>query len=240
MSNTLNNYNDFIENLLASGFSLGSGNNEGIYAIVDFNWLNAPVGSPIIWHSGDRETDPWEWRIRVLNERSDISYAKCFFKKSGYIIKEFYPYFLSLRRGGRDFEDDYADGLISNEAKRIYSAVCENGELPLHEIKASAGFGRTAINRGEKGKFDAALIELQMRLYLTICATHRRVNAKGEEYGWDTTMFCTTEHFWDGTDVFDLAAQLDESDAYATIRERVLQLNPAADEKRIRRFAYGQ
>ena len=72
----LNDFNDFIEILLASGFSIGGGNNEGLYAIVDYDWLNVPVGTQIVWHTGDPETDPWEWRIRVLNERSDIAYGR--------------------------------------------------------------------------------------------------------------------------------------------------------------------
>ena len=72
----LNNFNDFIGILLASGFSIGGGNNEGIYAIVDYDWLNVPAGTQIVWHTGDPETDPWEWRTRVLNERSDIAYGR--------------------------------------------------------------------------------------------------------------------------------------------------------------------
>jgi hypothetical protein len=231
----LENFGDFIKILLASGFSIGGGNNEGIYAIVDYDWLSVPRGTPIIWHTGDPETDPWEWRIRVLNEREDIAYSKCFFKKSGYITREFYPYFLSLRRGGREFGDEYADGLISNYAKRIYDVISEYGVLPLHEMKSLGGFARD-----EKSKFDSALTELQMQLYLTICGTFRRRSVKGEEYGWNTTMFCTTERFWESTDVFDRAAKLDEADAYAAICERVHKLNPNADEKKIRKFAYGR
>jgi hypothetical protein len=76
MSDNLSNYNDFVKILLASGFSVGGGNNEGIYAIVDYGWLNVPPGSPIVWHTGDPETDPWEWRVRVLNERDDIAYGR--------------------------------------------------------------------------------------------------------------------------------------------------------------------
>jgi len=235
MYQNLNNFNDFIKILLASGFSIGGGNDEGVYAIVDHDWQTVPLGSPIIWHTGDPETDPWEWRIRVLNERDDIAYAKCFFKKSGYITREFYPFFLSLRRGGRDFEDEYADGLISFHAKRIYDAVRDNGELPIQEITRIGGFGRD-----EKSKFDATLTELQMRLFLTICGTRRRINAIGEEYGWETTVFCTTERFWENTDVYAQAAKVDEAVAYAAIRERVLELNPGADEKKIRKFAYGR
>jgi len=231
----LNNFNDFIKILLASGFSIGGGNDEGIYAIVNFDWNNTPPGSPIIWHTGDHETDPWEWRIRVLNERDDIAYSKCFFKKSGYITREFYPYFLTLRRNGRGFNDDYADGKINHYVKRIYDVIREYGALPLHEIKTRGEFGRD-----EKSRFDTALTELQMRLYLTICGTNRRRNVKGEEYGWNSTMFCTTEQFWEHTDVFARAAKLSEDGAFAAIRERVFKLNPTADEKKIRKFAYGR
>lgn len=231
----LNNFNDFIKILLASGFSIGGGYNEGIYAIVNYDWLNVPPGSPVAWHTGDQETDPWEWRVRVLNERDDIAYAKCFFKKSGYITREFYPYFLALRRSGREFDDDYTAGLISHYSKRIYDVICKHGELPLQEIKSFGGFGRD-----EKSKFDSALTELQMRLYLSICGTSRKMNTKGEEYGWNSTVFCTTERFWEHTDVFDRAAKLDDAIAYTAIRERVLSLNPNADEKAIRKFAYGR
>lgn len=79
-----------------------------------------------------------------------------------------------------------------------------------------------------------------MRLYLTICGTRRKMNAHGEEYGWNSTMFCTTERFWEDTDVFDRASKLNEIDAYVVIRERVLKLNPTAYEKKIRKFAYGR
>jgi len=174
----LKNFNDFVQILLASGFSIGGGNDVGIYAVVNHDWKTVPPGSPIIWHTGDPETDPWEWRVRVLNERGDIAYSKCFFKKSGYITREFYPYFLALRRGKRDFEAEYADGLISQYAKRIYDVVSRNGELPLQEIKALGGFGRN-----DKSKFDSALTELQIRFYPTICGARRKTNAKGEESG---------------------------------------------------------
>ena len=78
MTGSLNNFDDFLRILFASGFSIGGGNDESVYAIVDYDWLSIPPGSPIVWHTGDPETDPWEWRIRVLNERDDIAYAKCF------------------------------------------------------------------------------------------------------------------------------------------------------------------
>ncbi|MCA5960928.1 hypothetical protein LC724_11655 [Blautia sp. RD014234] len=90
----IRSYEDFTEVLLEAGFSMGGGSSEGIYSIINWEWdKEPPYETPVRWHTGDRETDPWEWRMRVLDERDDIAYAKCFFKKSGYITRQWYPCF---------------------------------------------------------------------------------------------------------------------------------------------------
>lgn len=87
----INNYADFKDKLYASGFSLDGASHDDVFA------LSTYFSDAIKWHTGDGDTDPWEWRMRVLEEKEDIAYAKLFFKKSGYITKEWYPYFLSIR-----------------------------------------------------------------------------------------------------------------------------------------------
>ena len=232
----IKNYNDFITTLLASGFSMGGGNADGIYAVVPWSWnQEPPYETPIRWHTEDPETDPWEWRVRVLDERDDIAYGKLFFKKSGFITKEWYPYFLALRRGGISFDEAYSDGKISNFAKRLYEVVSIKGSIPTEEIKRLGGFGKE-----DKSKFDSAITDLQMRLFITTDGRRNKRNNYGEEYGWASATFCTTERFWEHTDVFELADKLNEDEAFATIREQVLKLNPNADEKKIRKFAYGK
>ena len=237
----IKNYNDFIEALLNAGFSMAGGSDDGIYAVIKGGWNEQqPVGNPIKWHTGDPDTDPWEWRIRVLNQRDDIAYGKLFFKKSGYITRAWYPYFLAARRGGEDFEDAYARGVISHFAKRIYDVVHENEMLPLHGIKQMAGF-----TRNDKSGFDRALNELQMGMFLAMCGEQSRAGSKigpGQSMGpngsWPSTVFCTTEQFF-GSDVFEEAARISKNDAIRAIREQVLSLNPAADEKKIARFIGG-
>ena len=79
---TLNNFDDFIATLLQAGFSTGSGNSEGIYAVVPFGWNeNPPFSTKVRWHTGDLETDPWEWRIRVLKERDEARLWKSILQK---------------------------------------------------------------------------------------------------------------------------------------------------------------
>ena len=228
----IKNYTDFITALLESGFSVANGgNDEGVFSLLTYGW-NEP-GNPLRWHTGDPDTDPWEWRMRVLDERDDIAYAKVFFRKAGYITKEWYPYFLAARRDGKTAEEEYVDGTLSHFAKRIYEAVADSGRLPLHEIKQAAACGRA-----DKAAFDTALTELQMKLCLTMCGRQQKISQKGEEYGWSSTVFCTTEMFW-GPDVFEKAANIDRDEAVEKITERVCALNPTARDRKIEKFIRG-
>ena len=228
----IRNYNDFIEALLKTGFSGAiGGKDDGVFGLFRYGWGADDGGTE--WHTGNPDTDPWEWRIRVFNERDDIAYSKLFFRKAGYITKRWYPYFLAARRGGRDFDDDYYDGVISNFAKRIYDAVSENQRLALHEIKRVAGFSRE-----DKSRFDSALTELQMKMHLTICDIYYNISQKGEIYGFSSTMFSTTETFW-GKEVFEEAESIDEDEAIETITERILQENRAARKDKILKFIKG-
>ena len=230
----IKNYDDFVRELLKAGFSMAGGSDEGVFGLIRHSWNEEPPpGSPIRWHTEDPETDPWEWRMRVLDKRNDIAYGKFFFKKGGYITKEWYPYFLAARRGSRTFGDEYTDGKISYFAKRIYDTVTENGVLPLHEIKRLAGFGRE-----DKSQFDRTLTELQMKMFLTMCGKQQKITQKGEEYGWPTTMFCTVESFF-GEGVFGKAASISAAEAAEKITEQVYKLNPLAKQKKIEKFIMG-
>ncbi|MCL2702376.1 MAG: hypothetical protein FWE91_02045 [Defluviitaleaceae bacterium] len=230
----IKNYNDFTEKLTETGFSMAGGNSEGIFSVISWNWCEQPpYDTPVRWHTGDPETDPWEWRMRVLNERDDIAYGKIFFNKGGFITKEWYPYFLAVRRGGASFEETYTDGKISHFAKRIYDVAEAGGSVPMHEIKQLAGF-----TREDKPRFDRALVELQMKLYLTVCGNQQKVSQKGEEYGWHSTVFCAVERFFGG-DVFNKADKLSAGEAEEAITEHVLKINPDAPAKKIVKFIRG-
>lgn len=230
----IQNYHDFTTTLLSAGFSMGGGNDEGIFAVIPWGWNAAPpYDTSVRWHTGDPETDPWEWRMRVLDERDDIAYAKVFFKKSGFIAREFYPYFLAARRGGKCFAEEYDDGKISHAARRIYDVVAAGGAVPLPLIKQEAGFSKE-----DAAQFDRGLIELQMKLYLTMCGRQQKLSRTGEEYGWSSTVFCTAEQFF-GEGMMEQAACICAQAATEKITERVLALNPAAQAKKVAKFITG-
>ena len=223
----VNSFAEFCEKLIESGFSMGGGNAKGIYAIISFNWNDSIPGCPVVWHTGDPETDPWEWRMRVLEERDDIAYGKVFFGTSGYITREWYPYFLAVRRQGLTFEEWYDEGKAGQLEKRIYEAVEKNGHMALHDLKRECG-----ITKETSGQFDRALTNLQKNLFITMCGRKQKVSSLGKPYGWNSTVFTTVESFWGE----DLTADISADEAYEKIRERILLLNPEAKEKDIKKF----
>ncbi|MFG6358624.1 MAG: hypothetical protein K1W26_17660 [Acetatifactor sp.] len=226
----VNNYSEFCKELLISGFSMAGGNARGIYAVVPFGWNCAPAQSPVAWHTGDPETDPWEWRMRVVQERDDIAYGKVFFGTGGYITREWYPCFLAVRRQGTVFDEWYDEGKASQLEKSIYETVSDSGRVALHDLKRICGIGKEDASR-----FDRALVNLQRNLFLTVCGQSQKKNKYGEEYGWSSNVFCTTEDFWGE----DLSPDISSRDAFRKIHDRILELNPQAAEKNIRRFIQG-
>lgn len=230
----IRNYNDFVNALLDSGFSMSGGNDDGVFAVFPYSWDEIPpYDTPIRWHTGNTETDSWEWWIRVLDERKDIAYSKFFFRKSGYITKEWYPYFLAVRHGTMNFEDEYYNGTVSQYAKRIYNISNSHDSLPFHMIKQLAGFGRE-----DQAKFERALIDPQMKMYVIMCGMQQKISLMGMEYGWVSTVFCTTEKFWDD-DMFAKTANISEQDAFDKITSQIIKLNPKANPKKISKIIKG-
>ncbi len=220
-------FNDFCKELRKCGFSMGGGNAKGIFSLVDGDWKTQDPDSPIKWHTGNPETDPWEWRMRVLEECDDIAYAKVFFGTSGYITKKWYPYFLAVRRQGMVFDEWYDEGKISQMEKNIYEVISENGSVALHDLKRECN-----ITKEETSKFERALTNLQKNLFITMCGRKQKVNKFGEGYGWNSTVFCTVEEFWGE----DLSTVVSYEEAYQKIHDHILELNPNAEEKVIKKF----
>jgi len=229
----IHNYGDFVRELRIAGFSQFGGRRDSVVSLFRYGWNTQPGDYPVQWFSGDPDRDPWHWRERVITEREEIAYSKVFFKKHGFITREWYPFFLAARRLGRGFDEAYADGLYSRAALRIYECLRDHGALPVHDIKPMAGFGRD-----EKSAFERALAELQMGLFITVCGHAQKISRAGESYGWASDVYCPVEEFWP-EEVFTLASRLSGEEAAEKIEARVYKINPEAEPKQVRRFIYG-
>ncbi len=142
MAGEVRDFDSFCRALLEDGLSLGSGDGKRFHTVIPGTWESPAAGSPVRWHTGDPETDPWEWRMRVLEERDDIAYAKLFFRTSGYIAWPLYPLFYAVRRRGESLEEAYRRGTVSGAAKRIYDVLAASGGVPLHDLKLLGRFSK--------------------------------------------------------------------------------------------------
>ena len=106
-----------------------------------------------------------------------------------------------------------------------------NKRIP--EIKRLSGFSRE-----EKSKFDSALVELQMKLYITMRGREQKISNTGEDYGWPSTVFCTVETFWSKM-VFEKAAKISVNEVVDRITEQIYKLNPVACAKKIKKLIEG-
>ena len=114
-----------------------------------------------------------------------------FFRSKRIYHQKMVPRLFTVKRKGRDYKTMRADGEISEFEDKVYDVISRYDGIPMHEIKIFGGFASE-----DKTQFDKALIGLQMKLLITMCGSAQKKNRKGEEYGWNSTVFCTAEDFW--------------------------------------------
>ena len=215
----ITNYQDFCTQLRRAGFSMGGDNNEGVFS------LSAHFGPNIRWHTGDADTDPWAFRMRVLTEENDIGYGKLFFQKGGYMTREWAPCFLALKREGKTFEEIFDEGRMSYLERAICRFVKDKEEAAFHEIKSAVG---------ERG-LEPALAKLQTNMLLTISGQTMRLSKANMPYGWPVNTFRLTEDFW-GREIMAKALTIRKEEAAQRIAKRVHELNPDVSKKALDRF----
>lgn len=215
----IHNYQDFCTRLRRAGFSMAGDNGEGIFTLCDH------FGDSLRWHTGDPETDPWAFRMRVLTEEKDIGYGKLFYHKGGYVTREWAPCFLALRRGGQSYREAYQAGRMSFLEKNICRLVEEKEEAALFTI--TAAFGQKGV--------EAALARLQTGMFLTISGQTFKLSKENMPYGWPATTFRLADSFW-GDEVAAEAWAMSIKEARERITEQVFALNPQAERKAVERF----
>ena len=133
---------------------------------------------PCLWHAAAGERRPayplhvqhdptiglvWEAKDQLAAAKK-VYYGKALKKRPTFISLDFFPHFykpVHERRGG-DYMTDYRRGGLSRDAKRILEALLERSPQITADLKASAAMS----NPDRRAAFDAAMSELQCRMYL--------------------------------------------------------------------------
>ena len=183
--------------------------------------------SDLFWWSGDPDQDPWEWR-QLMARSGRVAYGKFFGKKAGFISRAWFPHFANWRRDGYDFDSRWDEGLASMRQKRIMDQFALEDEWFSFALKSQAGFGRG----GEKN-FEGTVTDLQMASYLLIRDFRRRLNKKGQPYGWPICVYAMPESLW-GYDHIASAYSAEPARSGELVCQQVKKHFPAATEKSLR------
>ena len=188
--------------------------------------------APEYWWCDDEQYDPWLWRA-VIARQHDIIYGKFFGKKAGFISRKWVPAFANYRRDGYDFDALYEDGKAPLKHKKIMKHFMEenaDNEIFSNELKKQAGYGKD----GEKG-FDGAVANLMMQMYICNCDFRKRINKRGEQYGWDVAVYSSIEHIY-GYDYVTYDYKEKPEASWQKIVAHMNILYPSATEKQIKKI----
>lgn len=184
---------------------------------------------PTYWWCGNDEVDPWEWRTVIARE-GKIAYGKFFGKKAGFISKKWFPYFANMRRDGYDFDSLWDDGKANMRQKKIMDLFDDDTRLFSYEVKEIAGFGKGGLKN-----FEGTMADLQMSTYLCMRDFKKRINKKGEPYGWDVAIYSKPEQIF-GYKHVTKAYKEDPEVSRDRIIKQIKKYYECDDEKLIRKI----
>jgi len=132
------------------------------------------------WHT-DAETDPWLWRIRIVQE-GHAAYGKFFGDKLCFIKKDLFPVVKTVLTLDKTIDERYNDGLISRPAYHLYYVLLEQGNVDSRNLRKLAGLSA----KEDKKVYDKALIELQNNGDVVITGAEK---PNGNELAWSSMCY---------------------------------------------------
>jgi hypothetical protein len=118
---------------------------------------------PVPMEHGDPDISKcWGWKDESLDKKRWY-YGKLLRRRATLVSLEQLPYFYALSENYGSLDDylqEYADGLMTAEAKAIYEALLEHGPLDTVRLRREARMSAESA----KSRFDRGLVELQVGL----------------------------------------------------------------------------
>lgn len=216
----LKTYNEFINRVNELGYMPLSSIAEGFPSVVSETLRGQ-------WHTGDFETDPWQWKDRAAEEKK-LAFGCILGGNKGFVSKRMYSYFYTLYRSGKTIEERREDGLVSREVWELYKLFNTKSTMDTAEIRREMGV--TAKKDGSR--LDSAIAELQKYYFITVSGNRRKINKLGQPYGWPANTYDKVEN-WVPAGWIENSHKIDLEDARDTIINTGLAFSSNLNEKQL-------
>lgn len=222
----LHTYTDFLAKVCELGLMAFSG--KPLEALPKLDRLTAPSQ----WHTGDPETDPWQWKDRAAAEK-ELAFGCILGGHKGFVSPRLYPLFYTACRPREPMEKRYFDGYVSKTTYDVYKLFAGGSVLDTSDIRrlmnVSKKEGSSAV--------DTAMTRLQSAFYITVCGSRRKVSSDGVEYGWPANTYCLVED-WAGALLTD--TEMTQNEAREQILTHCAALSKDIDIKKLSGLLFGK
>jgi len=138
------------------------------------------------WHTGDPDTDPWQWKDRAAEEKR-LAYGCILGGAKGFISARMYPLFYAACRPEEWMEERWISGMISQTTWDLWQLFEAKTTLDTSEIRREMGV--TAKSGGSRA--DASTRDLQREFYITVAGNRRKLDRSGHPHGWPACLYET-------------------------------------------------
>jgi hypothetical protein len=142
------------------------------------------------WHTGDPETDPWQWKDRAAEEKR-AAYGCLLGGHKGFVSARLYALFYAACHPRTSMPERWAAGVVSQRTWQLWQLFEKRISLNTADVRRLMG---VTAKQGAS-QVDRSLIELQSEFYITIAGSRRKVAKDGRPYGWPASVFERVYHW---------------------------------------------
>lgn len=180
------------------------------------------------WHTGDPETDPWQWKDRAAEEKK-LAFGCVLGGNKGFIAPHMYSLFYSACQPDEHMEELQASGLITPVVWKLWQLFQDGrGLLSTGDIRKEMGV--TKKNGGSK--VDKAISELERMFYITVAGNRRKTDRFGQPYGWAANVYELVEN-WIPQEWFSLNQGVSKEEAKDLILDRAQEISGQINRKQL-------
>lgn len=219
----LGRYEDFIDRVDELGFMAFSKMLSGFPSLSEETASN-------IWHTGDRETDPWCWKDRAAEEKR-LAFGCLFGGHKGFISARMYPIFYKAFHPREHMEERRAAGQVNQNIWQLWQLFESRTLLDTGEIRRHLGVTKKAGG----SRVDSAISELEQSFYITVAGSRQRLDRFGQPYGWHINVYDRVEN-WAPEGWLEGSRTMDQDDAREAILDAGMSIGKDLDRDKLARI----
>ncbi len=130
------------------------------------------------WHTGDTDTDPWQWKDRAAAEKR-FAFGCVLGGHKGFIAPRLYGAFVRACQPDGALEERHGEGLVKPavwDLWQFFEGTPVLGTNDLNRLWKQSGRSPAGL--------DGAIRELQREFWITVAGNRRKLDRFGQPTGW--------------------------------------------------------